>query len=69
MKLPPRNPIHQEFPKIPRAQCPNFAKIFNFDFVKISLAQNCSIFNNSCIISLNTTKPPKCNPSSSRAFQ
>ncbi len=52
----------KSFPTIPKAQCLNFAKIFNFDIVKNSLAQNCSIFNNSCIISLNTTKPPKCTP-------
>jgi hypothetical protein len=38
---------------------PNFAYIFSFDFLEISMTQNCSIFNHSC---MNIMKPPWCTP-------
>lgn len=38
----------------------NFPKKFTFDFKKKNLSQNCSKFNNSCIVNPNITKWPWC---------
>ncbi len=56
MELPPRNPTHHGFPTIPRA-CLNFPKLLFIYFWQI-----CLIFNNSCTIVLNNTKPFLCTP-------
>jgi len=56
----------EDFPKIPRVGS-NFLQIFSFDW--IFNEKKYSLFNNSYTIGLNITKPPKCPPYSSRAFQ
>jgi hypothetical protein len=48
MKSSPRNLMHQMFSQNTKSTTP-FSYIYN-----------CSIFNNSCNISLNITKPPRC---------
>jgi hypothetical protein len=57
MKPPPWNPASHELSNSTKS-LPNFV-YFILLFVKF-LGQNCSIFNNSCVVGLNTTKPPQC---------
>ncbi len=60
MKSPSRNSFVKGFPIISKVS-PNFPKLFNFVLFNF-LWQNYSIFNHSCNIGLNVTKPPQCTP-------
>jgi len=59
-KSPSKNSFVKGFPIISKV-FPNFPKLFNF-FLFNFLWQNYSIFNHSCNIGLNVTKPPQFTP-------
>jgi hypothetical protein len=67
-KPPPWNPTNHELSNSTKS-LPYFILFYFILLFGKFLGQNCSIFNNSCVVGLNTTKPPQCTHHTHWAFQ